>query len=77
MCSPTGSGKTVMAGDMFARAHAKGVKPVFLTDRIEIAQKTKETFEQFGLSVQLITADTKQVYKADCRIDSNTRFGSV
>jgi superfamily II DNA or RNA helicase len=68
MCSPTGSGKTVIAGDIFARAHAKGVKPVFLTDRIEIAQKTKETFEQFGLSVQLITADTKQVYKSDCII---------
>ena len=68
LCSPTGSGKTVIAADIFLRASKKGIKPVFLTDRIEIAKKTAETFREWGLNVQLITADTTVIYKADCYI---------
>ena len=68
MTSPTGSGKTVIAADIFTRAHAKQIKPVFLTDRIEIALKTKETFEEWGLTVQLVTSDTKVIYKSDCYV---------
>jgi superfamily II DNA or RNA helicase len=68
MTSPTGSGKTVIAADMFVKATKKGIKPVFLTDRIEIATKTKETLEEWGLTVQLISASTGVVYKADCYV---------
>jgi len=68
MTSPTGSGKTVITADIFTKAHAKQIKPVFLTDRIEIATKTKQTFEEWGLSVQLVTADTTLIYKADCYV---------
>lgn len=67
-CSPTASGKTIITGDIFSRAHKRKIKGVFLTDRIEIALKTKETFEQFGLNVQLVNADTSVIYKADCYV---------
>lgn len=69
MCAPPGAGKTVMAGDMCKRAYKAGYKPLFLTDRIEIAQKTKETFEDgFGMDVQVVDADTDVIWKTDCYI---------
>lgn len=69
LCSPTGSGKTVIAGDVFSRAVKKDIKPIFLTDRVEIADKTFETFTKgFGLDAQLINAKTSTIYKADCYV---------
>lgn len=64
----TGGGKTVIAADIFSRAVRKDIKPVFLTDRIEIALRTKETLEEFGLKVQLVTKETKVLYKSDCYV---------
>lgn len=68
MNGPTGCGKTVIAGDIFRRAVDKGIKPVFLTDRKEIANKTTETLGEFGLNVQLINAESKAVWKVDCYV---------
>lgn len=66
---PTGGGKTVVAGDICHKAHSGDFKPVFLTDRIEIAEKTYETFTQeFGLNCQLVDANTDIIWKADCYI---------
>lgn len=65
----TGGGKTVTAGDIMWRGVRKSFKPVFLTDRIEIAKKSAETFvNMFGLDIQLINADTKVLYKADAYV---------
>lgn len=69
MCSATGSGKTVMAGDLCKRAYKAGYKPLFLTDRIEIAKKTAKTFQEgFEMDVQLVDADTDVIWKTDCYV---------
>lgn len=73
--SPTGSGKTIIAGDICSKASKGDYKPVFLTDRIEIAERTLETFrDQFGLNTQLISSSVNTIWKADAYISMAETF---
>lgn len=60
----TGGGKTRIATDIVDRAVVKDITTVFLADRIEILNQTVKHFNSLGISCQMITADTKTIYKS-------------
>lgn len=66
MVSPTGSGKTVLAKDIFERAVNKDITSIFLTDRKEILEQTAKTFLKHGVDFQIVNAETKHIVKHKC-----------
>lgn len=57
MQSATGSGKTRMALDMIAGAHAKGSSCIFTVPRKELLAQTIETIQEYGLPYGVISPD--------------------
>jgi superfamily II DNA or RNA helicase len=56
LCSPTGSGKTVMFSKIVYRAALKGTNTLVLTDRIELFSQTMKALGKVGVNPQLIHA---------------------
>ena len=59
MCSPTGSGKTVIFSYMCQRAVEKSKKVLIVTDRIELITQAGGTLQEFGLKPIDIKAGKK------------------
>ena len=57
MQSATGSGKTRMALDMIAGAHAKGSSCIFSVPRKELLAQTIQTIEEYGIPFGVISPD--------------------
>ena len=57
LCSPTGSGKTVMFTYMVARALEKGKHAIIFTDRVELLRQSNGALDQFGIKPTLIEAN--------------------
>lgn len=57
MQSATGSGKTRMALDMIAGAHAKGSSCIFAVPRKELLAQTVQTIEEYGIPFGVISPD--------------------
>ena len=56
LCSPTGSGKTVMFTYMVARALEKGKQAIIFTDRVELLKQSNGALDLFGIKPTLIEA---------------------
>jgi superfamily II DNA or RNA helicase len=68
LCSPTGSGKTVMFSAMARRSIDKGKKVMILTDRQELMNQTHFALQQFELNpAKIIAGDTKYT-EAPCYV---------
>ncbi len=61
LCSPTGSGKTVMFTYMVARALEKGKQTIIFTDRVELLRQSNGALDQFGIKPTLIEANRTQL----------------
>ena len=59
MCSPTGSGKTVIFSYMCQRAVEKSKRVLIVTDRIELINQAGGTLQEFGLKPIEIKAGKK------------------
>lgn len=57
--SPTGSGKTVVFSWIAQSTAAKGKKILILTHRIELLTETGGTLQDFGITPDLITSETR------------------
>ena len=56
LCSPTGSGKTVMFTYMVARTLEKGKQAIIFTDRVELLKQSNGALDLFGIKPTLIEA---------------------
>lgn len=56
LCSPTGSGKTMMFSYMVSQAISKGGRALILTDRVELLKQANGSFTRFNLTPELIQA---------------------
>ena len=56
LCSPTGSGKTVMFTYMVAKALERGKQAIIFTDRIELLKQSNGALDLFGIKPTLIEA---------------------
>lgn len=54
--APTGSGKTVIIGNIFQSAAAKGSRGLFIVHRVELIEQTRRTFAEFGIPYGVIAA---------------------
>ncbi len=61
LCSPTGSGKTIMFTYIAKSSFEKGKKVLILTNRAELLTQTGNSFNRFSLPHGNITADTKHM----------------
>ena len=68
LCSPTGSGKTVMFSFMARQSINKGNKVMILTDRQELMNQTHYALQQFELNPIKITAGSKKYEEASCYV---------
>jgi superfamily II DNA or RNA helicase len=57
LCSPTGSGKTVMFTFMVARALEKGKQAIIFTDRVELLKQSNGALDLFGIRPTLIESN--------------------
>lgn len=57
ICSPTGSGKTVIGSHLIKEAFMKGRRAAFVCDRITLIDQTSETFTRYGVDHGVIQAD--------------------
>jgi len=66
----TGGGKTLLAGELSQRAIEQGYHPVFVVDRIVLAEQTLRQFDtKFGLVAQLLQGqNTQYLGNPDCTI---------
>ena len=55
--APTGSGKTVIIGNIFASAAAKASRGLFIVHRVELIEQTRATFAEFGIPHGIIAAN--------------------
>ena len=58
LCAPTGSGKTVMFTYIVKNAIEKGGRVLIFTHRTELLKQSSKTFANFGLTPELITANS-------------------
>lgn len=65
LCSPTGSGKTVMFSTMAASAIAKGKRVLIVTDRLELMQQSKGALTMLNLKAETIEAGKMTIKPAD------------
>ena len=56
LCSPTGSGKTVVSQAMIAAAQGKGSRSLFLVDGIDLLSQTSQRFYEVGIDHGVIGA---------------------
>lgn len=56
LCSPTGSGKTVIAAYLLYEAWQKGVRALFVCDRIALIDQTSEILDRYGIPHGVIQA---------------------
>ena len=68
--SATGSGKTVMAGQMISNATAKSHRVFFICHRKELLEQTALTFDKFGLDYGFIAAGMPVNYFKNVQICS-------
>lgn len=68
LCSPTGSGKTVMFSHMARESINKGNKVMILTDRQELMNQTHYALQQFELNPAKIIAGDKKYQDASCYV---------
>lgn len=68
LCSPTGSGKTVMFSHMARQSIDKGNKVMILTDRQELMNQTHYALQQFELNPVKITAGDKKYQDGSCYV---------
>lgn len=59
LCSPTGSGKTVVFNKIVSDHQRRKGQSLILTHRKELLSQTSETFKRFNLNPDLITAKAK------------------
>lgn len=59
LCSPTGSGKTIMFSYMVAEHLKRGGRILIVTHRLELLNQSSGAFSKFSLSPTLITAGSK------------------
>lgn len=60
LCSPTGSGKTVIGAHLLSAAREKGKRGVFVIDRLSLKDQTSAFFDSVGLPHGVIQGKTKQ-----------------
>lgn len=58
LCSPTGSGKTVMFSEIVRRAAERFTRVLVLTDRIELFKQTFSALSMHGIPVQTVSAQS-------------------
>lgn len=68
MCSPTGSGKTVMFSYIVQAHIKKGGKVLVVTHRKELLKESGGAFESFGITPEEITAGSIPNLSANCHI---------
>ncbi len=68
LCSPTGSGKTVMFTFMVVNHLKKGGSVLILTHRSELLKQSGSTFEKFNLFPQFITSKSKPDYSYNLHV---------
>lgn len=56
LCSPTGSGKTVIAAYLLYEAWRKGRRAIFVCDRIALIDQTSEVLDRYGIPHGVIQA---------------------
>lgn len=56
LCSPTGSGKTVIALGLMQAATAAGTRSVFITDRSALVDQTSAAMDEYGISHGIMQA---------------------
>ena len=49
LCSPTGSGKTLIGSYLMNEARRKGKRALFLVDRLSLLDQTSETLDRYGI----------------------------
>jgi superfamily II DNA or RNA helicase len=49
LCSPTGSGKTIIATFLLREAHNRGKRAIFLADRIALIDQTSAVLDRYGI----------------------------
>ena len=57
LCSPTGSGKTVIASWLVDSSRKKGKRCAFIVDRTVLVDQTSEVFSRYGIPHGIIQAD--------------------
>jgi len=65
LCSPTGSGKTVMFTTMAANAIAKNKRVLIVTDRIELMRQSQGALTLLNLKAETIEAGKMQIKPAE------------
>ena len=66
LCSPTGSGKTVIFSEISKLTTAKNNKVLIITDRKELLKQTNNKLNNFGLNPFLLTANEKNLQNSLC-----------
>jgi len=65
----TGSGKTVIAGEITKTANEKGGRVWFVVDNLELVEQTIKVFESFGMDVGVIQGQHEKTdYRKDIQI---------
>ena len=57
LCSPTGSGKTVIASFLMQEASNKMSRAAFIVDRVTLVDQTSRTFDEYGIAHGVIQAN--------------------
>lgn len=57
LCSPTGSGKTIIAATIIKRALAKGRSATFIVDRLSLVDQTSQVFWNEGIPHGIVQGD--------------------
>lgn len=70
LASPTGSGKTVIAAHLAARARAQGKTVLFVAPRRELVYQTVESFQRLGMYPGVIMSGEKPSAYADVQVAS-------
>jgi len=65
LVAPTGSGKTVIATEIVRQAVARGMRPLFVVDRITLVPQTTRHFERAGLHVGVSQASNTKLSADD------------
>lgn len=67
LCSPTGSGKTVIFSEIIRLTAEKGNKCLVLTDRIELFKQTWKSIDRHGIDVQQVKR-TRKKFDPECLV---------
>lgn len=59
LCSPTGSGKTIIFSEICRLSHIKGSKVLIITNRKELLTQSNNKLNDFGIIPEILNADKK------------------